>query len=158
MEESADEAPADALREDASPSTVPPGTLPPWFTEGAYEFAPDGSKKMPVVLDESHLTERFIRGSGPGGQAINKLATNVELIHIPTTVRITCQATRSREQNRVIARRLLSQRLEWLVKKDWARTPQSASRALAPSVLQSKWDKERRKKQNKKKKQRRRAS
>lgn len=112
---------------------------------------------MPIVLDENDITERFIRGSGPGGQAINKLATNVELTHIPTGTRITCQPTRSREQNRVAARRTLSQRLEWLIKKDWARTSPSAPRAFAPSVIQSKWDKERRRKQNKKKKQRRRA-
>lgn len=111
---------------------------------------------MPIVLDESDLTERFIRGSGPGGQAINKLATNVDLLHTPTGTRLTCQATRSREQNRVIARRTLSQRLEWLIKKDWAPTAPSSSRAMAPSVLQSKWDKERAKKRNKKKKQRRR--
>lgn len=142
----------------AAPSTVAPGTLPDWFTAGSYTFAPDNSKKMPIVLDEADLAERFIRGSGPGGQAINKLATNVELTHKPTGLRITSQPTRSREQNRLAARRTLSQRLEWLIKKDWAPTSPAASRALAPSVIQSKWDKERRRKQNKKKKQRRRAA
>ena len=142
----------------ASGARVAPGTVPEWFARGAYAFAPDNSQKMPVVLDECDLEERFIRGSGPGGQAINKLATNVELVHKPTGVRITSQPTRSREQNRVAARRTLSQRLEWLIKKDWAPTPRGASRALAPSVLSSRWDKARRRKANKKKKQRRRAA
>ncbi|WFD07472.1 hypothetical protein MVES1_002838 [Malassezia vespertilionis] len=134
--------------------TVPAGTFPPWFTD-AYSFARDGSKKMPITLCETDLQERFIRGSGPGGQAINKLATNVELVHLPTGTRITCQATRSRPQNREIARRLMSQKLEYLIKKDWAFF--GAGNAMySPSVLQSKWDKARRKKRNRQKKQRRR--
>lgn len=32
-----------------------------------------------IALDESEITESFIRASGPGGQNINKLATAVEL-------------------------------------------------------------------------------
>lgn len=32
-----------------------------------------------AFIDESELTERFIRSSGPGGQNVNKVATAVEL-------------------------------------------------------------------------------
>lgn len=120
-------------------------------------------KKMPIELDERDIRERFIRGSGPGGQAINKLSTNVELVHIPTSTRITCQLTRSRAQNRELARRQLSQRLEWLIKQNWSHVSaqqgtKPVSRELSPSVIQSNWDKARKRKQNKRKKQRRRAS
>lgn len=110
---------------------------------------------MPLNLDETHITERFIRGSGPGGQAINKLSTNVELVHTPTGERVTCQASRSRQQNRTTARRILSQRLEHLVKI--ARAAHDP-RASSPSVLQSRWDKQRKRKQNRAKKQRKRAN
>ena len=130
--------------------------FPEWFKNGSYSFPADGSKKMPLILDESHIQERFIRGSGPGGQAINKLSTNVELIHTPTNLRITCQATRSRQQNRLFARRILSQRLEHLLKQTWRASDDAPARARSPSVIQSRWDKERRRKQNKKKKQRKR--
>ena len=35
-------------------------------------------------LDEHQLEERFVRGSGPGGQSVNKTANCVSLKHIPT--------------------------------------------------------------------------
>jgi hypothetical protein len=73
------------------------GTLPTWYLEGKYTRNPSKSKKEPLLLDASHLTETFIRGSGPGGQAINKLSTCVQIKHAPTGLVIRCQETRSRE-------------------------------------------------------------
>lgn len=39
--------------------------------------------KVPVLI-ETDLDEQFVRGSGPGGQAVNKTANCVVLKHLPT--------------------------------------------------------------------------
>ncbi|KAG9095863.1 hypothetical protein FS749_009584 [Ceratobasidium sp. UAMH 11750] len=66
---------------------------------------------VPEIREED-LDEAFVRGSGPGGQAINKTSSSVSLIHRPTGIRVQCQATRSREDNRKIARKILLEKLD----------------------------------------------
>jgi protein subunit release factor B len=61
---------------------------------------------------EADLLEKFIRGSGAGGQKINKTSNCVFLKHLPTGVCIKCQMDRSREMNRFLARRELCDQLE----------------------------------------------
>ncbi len=58
------------------------------------------------------LLEKFVRGSGSGGQKINKTSNCVFLKHLPTGVCIKCQMDRSREMNRFLARRELCDQLE----------------------------------------------
>ncbi|KAI9793354.1 MAG: hypothetical protein M1816_000246 [Peltula sp. TS41687] len=71
-------------------------------------------KQMPPrpTIDEGDISEAFVKGSGPGGQKINKTCSAVQLIHAPTGMVIKSQATRSRTQNRKIARRILAEKLE----------------------------------------------
>ena len=61
---------------------------------------------------EEDLLEKFVRGSGAGGQKINKTSNCVFLKHLPSGVCIKCQIDRSREMNRFLARRELCQQLE----------------------------------------------
>ena len=63
-------------------------------------------------IKEGDLIEKFILGSGSGGQKINKTSSCVYLKHIPTGIEIKCQRERSRELNRYYARRELCYRLE----------------------------------------------
>jgi protein subunit release factor B len=58
------------------------------------------------------LLEKFVRGSGAGGQKINKTSNCVFLKHLPSGVCIKCQLDRSREMNRFLARRELCEQLE----------------------------------------------
>ena len=63
-------------------------------------------------ISEETLTEKFIQGSGSGGQKINKTASCVYLKHSTSGIEVKCQQQRSRELNRFIARRELCERLE----------------------------------------------
>ena len=59
----------------------------------------------------STLIEKFIHGSGSGGQKINKTASCVYLKHEPTGLDVKYQSDRSREQNRLLARQELIKKL-----------------------------------------------
>lgn len=60
-------------------------------------------------LAEEDLSETFVRGTGSGGQKINKTSSCVRLVHLPSGESVKCQETRSREANRWLARRLLAE-------------------------------------------------
>jgi len=62
-------------------------------------------------IREGDLREIFIRGSGRGGQKINKTSSCVQLLHMPTGIQVKCQQTRSRELNRFLARRELCEKI-----------------------------------------------
>ena len=63
-------------------------------------------------IREEDLEESFIRGTGAGGQKINKTSSTVVLRHVPSGIEIRCQRERSQSQNRLIARMELCDRLE----------------------------------------------
>lgn len=63
-------------------------------------------------IRDDALTERFVLGSGSGGQKINKTSSCVYLKHDSTGIEVKCQRSRSREMNRFLARRDLCDRIE----------------------------------------------
>ena len=63
-------------------------------------------------IREEDLEESFIRGTGAGGQKINKTSSTVVLVHVPTGVEVRCQRERSQSQNRVVAREELCDKIE----------------------------------------------
>ncbi len=65
-------------------------------------------------IREEDLEESFIRGSGSGGQKINKTSSCVQIKHCPSGIEVRCQRERSQSMNRFFARRLLCDRLEAL--------------------------------------------
>lgn len=62
-------------------------------------------------LLEQDLEEQFVLGSGSGGQKINKTSSAVRLTHVPSGLAVKIQTSRSREENRWLARRALSERI-----------------------------------------------
>jgi protein subunit release factor B len=70
-----------------------------------------GRRLLALGIREGDLVEKFILGSGHGGQKINKTSSCVYLRHIPSGLEVKCGRTRSRELNRFLARRELCDRL-----------------------------------------------
>ncbi len=68
-------------------------------------------------IHKDDMIEKFILGSGKGGQKINKTSSCVYLKHIPTGIEIKCQQDRSRETNRYLARRELCDRIDYQIHK-----------------------------------------
>ena len=65
---------------------------------------------------EADIEESFVRSGGHGGQNVNKTATCVMLLHVPTQLRVKCQTTRHQGLNRLLARRMLLDKIETLQK------------------------------------------
>lgn len=82
---------------------------------------------------EEDLSEEFIRGSGAGGQKINKTSVVVQLRHLPSGVAVRCQESRSQALNRFMARRLLADKLEEIVFKE-----KSARQQLSEKIRRQK--------------------
>ena len=72
-------------------------------------------KKMDELgVNESDLEEKFIHSGGPGGQNVNKVATCVQIKHLPTGTTVKNQEDRSQGVNRFLARRSLMSKIESL--------------------------------------------
>lgn len=75
----------------------------------AHELA---ARMARLGLREQDFDESFTRSGGKGGQNVNKVETCVWLVHRPTGLSVKCQAGRSRELNRFLARRILIDKIE----------------------------------------------
>jgi protein subunit release factor B len=65
---------------------------------------------------EKDLVEKFIRSSGHGGQNVNKTSTCVYLKHVPTQMEVKCQKERSQGLNRYHARKILTDKIEEMIR------------------------------------------
>ncbi len=81
----------------------------------------DAAMDLPTQIDQrlaalgtsvAEVDEQFVRGSGPGGQKINKTASTVWLRHRPTGIEVRRQLQRSQAANRRLAWQALCEKLE----------------------------------------------
>jgi protein subunit release factor B len=77
---------------------------------------------------ESDLVEKFVLGTGRGGQKINKTSSCVYLKHLPSGIEVKCQRSRSRELNRFLARREICDRVDERTRGEQSRRQQEIER------------------------------
>ena len=82
---------------------------------------------------EEDLEESFILGGGPGGQKTNKTSSVVRLSHEPSGVAVKVGESRSREDNRWLARRMIA---ETILEREHKR--KSAARQKAEKIRRQK--------------------
>jgi protein subunit release factor B len=84
-------------------------------TNNAFDFLHDdalATRLAALGVRVADCEERFVLGSGPGGQKINKTSSTVQLTHRPSGVEIRMQRERSQTRNRALAWAELATRLE----------------------------------------------
>jgi len=81
------------------------------------ELKPEILKKaLELKVFPHDIDEKFVRGSGHGGQKVNKTSSTVWLKHVPTGVEVKCQEHREQSKNRILAYKILIYKIDSLVK------------------------------------------
>ncbi|KAI1627101.1 RF-1 domain-containing protein [Exophiala viscosa] len=93
------------------------------------------ARKKPVQLpprpsvSDDEIKHTFVKGSGPGGQKINKTNSAAQVTHLATGIVVKSQRTRSKSENFKIAKRILAEKVELLEKGGESRAAKVHDRA-----------------------------
>lgn len=82
--------------------------ISPQKTQALYK------KMAELAISEDEIVETFTHASGKGGQNVNKVATCVRLLHLPTGIAIKSQKARTQALNRYYARQGLVEKIDFL--------------------------------------------
>jgi len=77
----------------------------------SVDVYPEVEDDFKIDIPEKDIELKFIRGSGAGGQKVNKTSSTAQLRHLPTGIIITCQTERSQSANKDMAFKILRGRL-----------------------------------------------
>ncbi|KAJ5441517.1 Peptide chain release factor class I/class II [Penicillium cf. griseofulvum] len=118
-------------KQNASPTLVDvaPNSSSPGPTLQPNPHCPSETPPPRLKINDADISISYLKGTGPGGQKINKTNSAVQIIHRPSGVVVKCQATRSQSQNAKIARSLLADKVEAQEKGDKSRVAIKAAAA-----------------------------
>jgi len=86
------------------------------------------ARMLSLGINEADIVEKFVQGSGPGGQKVNKTSSCVFISHAPSGIEVKCQRTRSLSLNRYHARWELCERLAERIEGEKSRRQQEAEK------------------------------
>jgi peptide chain release factor 1 len=89
--------------------------------------------EVEVKIDPNDLDISAYGSSGPGGQHMQKNATAIRIVHVPTGMVVTCESERSQTQNRVRAMNILRARLYEMEQRKQSEQLDAARRAQVGS-------------------------
>ncbi len=77
----------------------------------SVDVYPEIEDDIKIEIPETDYELKFIRGSGAGGQKVNKTSSTAQLRHLPTNIVVTTQTERSQSANKEMAFKILRARL-----------------------------------------------
>lgn len=77
----------------------------------SVDVYPEVDDSIKIDIPEKDYELKFIRGSGAGGQKVNKTSSTAQLRHLPTNIVLTVQTERSQSANKDMAFQILRARL-----------------------------------------------
>lgn len=89
--------------------------------------------EVEVRIDPNDLGISAYGSSGPGGQHMQKNATAIRIVHVPTGMVVTCESERSQTQNRMRAMNILRARLYEIEQRRQSEQLDAARRAQVGS-------------------------
>ncbi len=78
----------------------------------SVEVTPEFEDVKVEIPDRDLEVTPFVRASGPGGQNVNKVATAIRMVHIPTGIMVVANTFRDQPQNRSQCLRIIQAKLE----------------------------------------------